>query len=403
MKENEKLSTYKRIKRVFKKKSDEEVEKRNEKKAIKRNKPKGMTAKRIGMITFWLLFSFMFFVVAINFVGGSSSGIENDRIESRNDLFTSEGVEFTKDFVKDYFTWSTDKHAKDIREYKLEPYFISSFDKLDELVFDRDWSSVAKKEDITLKDIHFINEQEARYTFHVKFRMEKPTDKKDTKIDYDKLSFEEILERENEVIVKNGKKIKQAEKYIDIPVYLSEKNEFAVSDVPAFTYFEIEQVEDERENVLDALETVKDSFVEDNVVAFLETFYESYTKDSKDKLNYILEDEKHVYGLNETMEFQEIKSVEVYEVDENHNSFVAETYVTLVEPDTDLEFINKHVMVIERKDNRFIVTSLNDEKYLTEYIEGYLSEDEEEREEQSNSTEENDIDNNKIDNEANNN
>src|SRR5690625_6019930 len=122
------------------------------KKAINRNKPKCMTAKRIGMITFWLLFSFMFFVVAINFVGGSSSGIENDRIESRNDLFTSEGVEFTKDFVKDYFTWSTDKHAKDIREYKLEPYFISSFDKLDELVFDRDWSSVAKKEDITLKE-----------------------------------------------------------------------------------------------------------------------------------------------------------------------------------------------------------------------------------------------------------
>src|SRR5690625_4279702 len=104
--------------------------------------------------------------------------------------------------------------------------------------------------------------------------MEKPTDKKDTKIDYDKLSFEEILEKENEVIIKNGKKIKQAEKYIDIPVYLSEKNEFAVSDVPAFTYFEKEQVEDERENVLDALETVKDSFVEDNVVAFLETFYE---------------------------------------------------------------------------------------------------------------------------------
>src|SRR5690625_6336842 len=73
MKENEKLSTFKRIKRVFKKKSDEEVEKRNEKKAIKRNKPKGMTAKRIGMITFWLLFSFMFFVVAINFVGGLRS------------------------------------------------------------------------------------------------------------------------------------------------------------------------------------------------------------------------------------------------------------------------------------------------------------------------------------------
>src|SRR5690625_7877099 len=103
------------------------------------------------------------------------------------------------------------------------------------------------------------------------------------------------------------------------------------------------------------------------------------------------------------MEFQEIKSVEVYEVDENHNSFVAETYVTVVERDTDLEFINKHVMVIERKDNRFIVTSLNDEKYLTEYIEGYLSEEEEEREEQSNSTEENEIEKNKKDNETKNN
>src|SRR5690625_1528980 len=241
MKENEKASTFKRIKRVFKKKSDEEVEKRNEKKAVKRNKPRGMTAKRVGMITFWLLFSFMFFVVAINFVGSSSNGIEYDRIESKNDLFTSEGVEFTKDFVKDYFTWDIDKHAKDIRKHRLKPYFISSFDKLDELVFDREWASVAKKEDITLKDIQFINEQEARYTFHVKFRMEKPTDKKDTKIDYDKLSFEEILEKENEVIVKNGKKIKQAEKYIDIPVYLSEKNEFAVSDVPDFTYFEIDR------------------------------------------------------------------------------------------------------------------------------------------------------------------
>src|SRR5690625_3478400 len=215
MKENEKLSTFKRIKRAFKKKSDEEVEKRNEKKAIKRNKLKGMTAKRIGMITFWLLFSFMFFVVAINFVGGSSSGIENDRIESRNDLFTSEGVEFTKDFVKDYFTWSTDKHAKDIRKHRLKPYFISSFDKLDELVFDRECASVAKKEDITLKDIHLKNEKEDRYTCHVKCRMEKPTDKKDKKIDYDKLSLEEILEKENEVIVKHGKKMRQAEKYID--------------------------------------------------------------------------------------------------------------------------------------------------------------------------------------------
>src|SRR5699024_8865962 len=152
--------------------------KSDEKKAKKKNKPKGMNAKRFGIITFWFLFSFMLLVtiISISSSGGESSSavtVEND------DVFGDRGLAFSKDFVYYYFTWTTDKYGKEKRVENLKPYLAKGVDDLGGIVWDSDWESSVDKRDIVFGKTQKISENKARYVFKVKFTQRKKTDKKD--------------------------------------------------------------------------------------------------------------------------------------------------------------------------------------------------------------------------------
>lgn len=371
---NVKREFLRKVGRILQKSSEAETQKRKKKKLAKRNKPKGILMNKIGMMTFWLLFSFMFLVTTITIFSSPADGQKNATNENHNKLFSHEGLEFAKEFVHEYLTWTNDKFSKERREQNLTPYFLDAVGKVENIVFDKEWASSVDKRDIILKEIEKINENQARFIFKTIITFEKPTEKKDTKINYERFSFEEVLEQEKKVIIKNGRKILVTEKYISVPIYYNkERNKFAIYELPAFTYVEDKQLDDEINSDIERLEKVKDTFLENNILAFLDTFFESYSKDSKEKLSYILEDEKHQNGLSNSMHFVKVDEADIYMVDDHHNRFVVQTQAILRDPKIKIEFVNSYLIVIKRKDQRYVVESLNDEQYVNSLISGVLS------------------------------
>lgn len=381
-KKTDKKKLVKDVARVIKKTSDHEKKKSDEKKKLKQSRPKGMMARRAGMFTFWILFSFMFIVTMANVFGGGDVTYDEALNRERNKLLDGEGVEFARSFVHDYFNWDIGKHGEDDLRMRVSPYLMEDLNELAGIQYDDKWMSQVDKRNIELKDVQEIDKNKARFVFKVKLTMKSPTTEKDTVFDEEKLSFEEVVQAKNEVYVKDGFKVKDMVKYISVPVYYDEETDtFAVFDLPSFTYVDEKGTKEPFTTRISELQVISDAYIENNINSFLTTFFASYSKDSKDKLSYILEDERHVNGLQGTMEFSKINESKIYEIDENHNRFLVDVTVEMVEPTTKYKFDNKYLVVIKRKDQRYVVESLNDEKYVYELAEKYLEQFEKEDDE----------------------
>lgn len=381
-KKMDKKKLVKDVARVIKKTSDHEKKKSDEKKKLKQSRPKGMMARRAGMFTFWILFSFMFIVTMANVFGGGDVTYDEALNRERNKLLDGEGVEFARSFVHDYFNWDIGKHGENDLRMRVSPYLTENLNELAGIQYDDKWMSQVDKRNIELKDVQEIDKNKARFVFKVKLTMKSPTTEKDTVFDEEELSFEEVVQAKNEVYVKDGFKVKDMVKYISVPVYYDEETDtFAVFDLPSFTYVDEKGTKEPFTTRISELQVISDAYIENNINSFLTTFFASYSKDSKDKLSYILEDERHVNGLQGTMEFSKINESKIYEIDENHNRFLVDVTVEMVEPTTKYKFNNKYLVVIKRKDQRYVVESLNDEKYVYELVEKYLEQFEKEDDE----------------------
>lgn len=375
----DKKGLFKKVINIVKKESQAERRKNEQKKKKNRNKPKGMGAKRMGMVFFWTLFLFMFLVTVVNLTSSPTESKEGPTVEERNKLFNNEGLEFSRSFIHNYFNWEIDKHGEDRWLQNVENYFTDDVSSLNKIAYDKEWASSVDKRDIVFKNVERISDSKARYVFSIQMTMKSPTDKKDDKFEFDKMNFDEVVEVENKVRVIKGYEVKTVQKYISVPVYYDkETDRMAVFDLPSFTYVNegSEQLVSP-ENRLNELRILSDGYVENNIISFLNTFFETYSSDSRDKISYILEDETHQYGLRGTMKFSKIDNLRVYRLDENHNRFIADAEVVLEEPTTKTEFLNKYLLVIKRKDQRYIIESLNNEKYIDELITDHIIEDDE--------------------------
>lgn len=373
-KKKDKKQITKDVARVIKKASDHEQKKSEEKKKRKQSKPKGMMARRMGMVTFWVLFSFMLLVTITSAFSGGSSADNVEQTYERNKLFENEGLEFAKSFVYEYFNWNIDRHGEEDLRARISPYLLNNVDSLGGIRYNNEWLSELDKRNIELKEVQEIDKDKARFVFKIQLRMKSPTDKKDTVIDETKMSYDELMQEKNKVYVKGGYQVKEMTKYINVPVYYDkELDKFAVFELPSFTYIDEGKIESTMHSRMKSLKMLSDNYIENNVNSFLTTFFESYSKDSKDKLSYILEDERHIDGLRGTMKFVGIKDSAIYIIDENYDRFLVDVVVEWQEPTTKYGFDNKYLVVVKRKDQRYVVESLNDEKYVDELIDKYLS------------------------------
>ncbi|PID03793.1 hypothetical protein CSV67_03905 [Sporosarcina sp. P2] len=339
---------------VLKKSSENEKRKKDMRKLEKKSRPKGYRAKKLGAITFWMLFLFMLLIVFVNIFSSSGSSNASDKADNLqvNKALAAEGVEFSKGFVAEYFTWNLGNEDREHRKEKLSYYLP---EKLNDLAVtgDKKWSSTIAWENILLKEVEDLGDNRARIIFQVKISFENPNGQE--KKENDKATEKEPVVPEKIETVK----------YISVPIfYDDEANRFAVFELPSFTYLDEQKIGKSIEFETEGLKPIKDGSTQ-NVRAFMETFFEAYTNDAKDKLTYIIEDPKHQNGLNKTMDFVSLKNIEIFE-GKKENEKIVRTEVVLAEPKTGIEFTSTYILVLTEKEMRYTVLFINNKQYIDE-------------------------------------
>ena len=381
-KEN-KNSIIKRIKKAFKKRTEIEKEKSKLKKIKKKNRPRGYTARMAGSITFWVLFGFMFLVVFIN-VFSSSDDVPLDIEISKAER--SEAVDFSKEVL--FYLFNNDDKIHDEREFKLESFSVDNINLDEFIAFDQEWEMSLNKNDIILKDIIVTDENSSRFVFNINLNLKRDyTDEELKEIKEDEYKFfsdkekeleEDLEEQEQEMfdiktIYTNKYEQKIISLYIDLPLILID-NELFVSNYPSFTYYKPDEVEGKKYTSLDKLSEVQDEEKSIEIEEFLQTFFTSFSNDSKEALSYFLDDDRFVNGLNRTLKFERVEEFTLYE-GKGDDIFV-DTLVYFSQPNTGLEVKTNYQLVIYLKGNRYVVKYINNDKYLDELIHGVSSDTE---------------------------
>ena len=339
---------------VFKKSSENEKRKKDMRKLEKKSRPKGYRAKKLGAFTFWMLFLFMLLIVFVNVFSSSRSSNASDNVDNIqvNKALAAEGVEFSKGFVAEYFTWSLGNEDREQRKEKLSYYLPEKLSGL-AMTGDKKWSSTIASENILLKEIEDLGDNRARIIFQVKINFENPNGQE--KKENDKATEKEPVVPEKIETVK----------YISVPIYYDvEESRFSVYELPSFTYLDEQKIGKSIESETEGLKPIKDGSAE-NVRAFMETFFEAYANDAKDKLTYIVEDPKHQSGLNKTMGFVSLKNTEIFE-GKKANEKIVRTEVVLAEPKTGIEFTSTYILVLAEKEMRYTVLLINNKQYIDE-------------------------------------
>ncbi|MFS0574968.1 conjugal transfer protein [Sporosarcina sp. 179-K 3D1 HS] len=346
---NQKGGLLKRAVEIFRKSSEHEKRKKEIRKREKKSKPKGYRAKRFGAITFWMLFLFMLLIVFVNVFSsnGQSSAANKGDKEVINKATSAEGIEFSKSFLVTYFNWNIDNEKRSDRIGRLSQYLT---EKLSEqaIISGNKWSSTLTRENIVLKHIDNLGDSKARITFQVNLLFESSAVNKQ-KEDKSAVAPEKV----------------KTEKFISVPVFYDDvERRFIVYDLPSFTHVEKSKIEKSIDPETNGLKSITDGSTQ-NIKAFLDTFFEAYSTDSKDKLTYIVDDPKHQSGLNQTMNFVRVKNMELFE-GKRVNEKVVRTEVILAEPETGIEFTSTYLLVLVEKEGRYTVLFINNKSYIDE-------------------------------------
>ncbi|MFC2947573.1 conjugal transfer protein [Virgibacillus sediminis] len=300
-------------------------------------RPKTYRMRKLGAVTFWLLFSFMFLVVLVTITSESNSAqsTEEEQMEvSLNPATKPEAIQFAKGFARNYFTWKSDNEGWEDRQERLSRYLADGLDEQAGLITEGlEWNSSVQG--VNLRQVDEITDRKAHIIFDVRMQMKK--------------------EKETETI----------SKYFAVPVIFNGSS-YGVYELPFITHVvEETDVEVDENRYQTTLTSVKDNSEVENIEGFLGTFFTSYVEDSEDQLSYILTDEDHRNGLNGAVEFVEVNNAEVYE-GEQDNQFIVISEATFEEPNLNTAFRAVYKLVVEKRDNHYVVSKLNAEQQIEE-------------------------------------
>ncbi|TMN20858.1 conjugal transfer protein [Lentibacillus cibarius] len=313
----------------------------------KPKRPKSYLMRRLGALTFWIVFSFMFLVVAVNITSNTNSAEEE---QTRPDLTINpatkpEAIQFAKDFAKNYFTWKRDSWK--VREKRLSSFLAEGLDRQAGLVKDGlKWDASIQR--VRLQTVENITENKAHIIFETTTEMSRKVPlKKQKKKD------------------KTKTKTKKLTKFFAVPITYNGAS-YGVYDLPFITNVdETTTVTEDANNYREDLTSVKTGEQVTNVKHFLDTFFASYAKDSEDRLSYILTDEKHQNGLQGELTFKEVKSADVYE-GRKQSQFIVIADVTMEDPKTSIQFDTVYRLVVSKKQDHYVVSNLKADQTIEE-------------------------------------
>jgi hypothetical protein len=328
---------FSRKKQSFTKHHDEHQELGHSKKNKVKNRsfrPRGFIARKAGVVTFWLLFGFMLLVVFVNIFDNSDEVEADQEITVKtNKAMSQEAAQFAIDFSYYYFTWINTSEGIKQRQEALSNYLGNNLNEHAGLEIENlSWNSnfiTAVIEDTEEKgnDISHI-------TLKVKYKL---------------YQFQEdgvTIKEEKEII-----------KYFVVPVAYDGKS-FGVYQLPKFAHVQ-EKTTLDKVTYLNLKRAEGQETVE--VKQFLTTFFRSYAEDSQEQLNYLLTKDNLIQGLNNTMLFDKVKSVETFMADGN-KEFVVFMEVTFIDPDTGVSFDTNYQLTVVQKNGKYVVSGMDNHK-----------------------------------------
>lgn len=340
--DQQKISLSERLKRLYRILQKEKPEKK------KAYRPRGYRTRKIGVWAFWILLVMILLVgnSLLNAVRSSKAQTEpTEQAITLNPATTTTAVQYAQNFAKEYFTWKPDDKSLSDRKERLAPYLAKGMDEQAGLQTNGlKTTSVLTKTEI--KNIEEKGAKEAYVTLKV----------------YQKVGIPKEVTQTNKQtkqtkVVSIKYEPKEVTKFFVVPVGYNEN--FGIYDLPKFTYIN-PQTSLELADQTKGMNEVEDSAAKENVRNFLDTFFDSYTQDSRDKLAYLLEDPEHPNGLNKRMNFVSVYSASVYQ-DDAPTNYIVRTTVIMEDPDTKDRYKTNYSLNITQKDARYVVTKIDEQ------------------------------------------
>lgn len=350
-----KVAPIKRIKRGFGFLKRFTAPKKPKREKVK--KPKSYTLRKLGAICFWLLFSFMFLVVFINVFSSSEASVNESEEQVGINLTTQpEAIQFAKDFSREFFTWNIEDF--DDRDERLAKYLAKGLnEKAGLMTNETEWNSIFKG--VTLKQVKEISENKAHIILLVHSEMNREVEKE---VEVEKKDKKGKKKKAKETKVETEKK--SIQKYFVVPV-MNNGSTLGVYNLPYFTNLEENTDLDVGVNEMTkGLKDINDSKESTNIKNFLDTFFVSYSEDSKDKLAYILNDE-NVTGFNGSMNFIEVKDANIFK-GTHDDEYIVHAEVVFEEPELKTQFQSNYYLIVIKENNRYMVDEMNAEAQIEE-------------------------------------
>lgn len=400
-------SFFSASKNVIDKQRDIEDQKKLKKKEKKAQQivPRGYVARKLGIIGFWALFGFMFLVVIVNlFSKDKSQAVETTtNVESSLSISNVQGVDFAKEFLYTYLNFTEDN--KDDYANNLA-YYIDSGVDLNTLAQTQSaggFESLTERNNITLVDTQNVSDTEAMLTFKVTTTFAKKinayenvvvfqknendsnksdttqgqTEQKQKESNDSKETNTPNMTNQNttgeEMRVRVPKESYETTKYIQVRIsYVSDVGRYTVTQFPSYVGFDNTTQVNSGLNTTDKLKEV-DSATAKDIESFLPTFFNSYLKDDKGTLAYILKDSENSVGLVGTdLELQNISKVISYEGLKN-DEYLVVADVVFKDTQTKITLPSVYHLVIQSQNDKFVVVKLNDMEYLNKLKNGKSS------------------------------
>lgn len=308
----------------------------NHNKKEKVEKPKSYKARKVGIFAMWGVVLLPTLILLANNGGGQSEAkeVKSPIVQKKENPATSQvAVQFAKDFTQKYFYWSSGDKGKEVREKDLKPFLAKGLDPFAGLDMDNLKSDSSFRE-ATLKNVEETGKDKARISLVAKYEVTPAGDQGDDK---------------------SPVKKKTSTKVIVVPVEYNGKT-YGVYELPTFASLDnMTNVKVKDDNTLEKLSNSQEVH---NISNFLNTFFSSYTQDTKDKLSYILTDKKHQNGLQNSMKFVEVTDSETF-LGQKKNEYIVDCKVTMEDPDSLTRIQTDYKLTVLKKDNQYIVTKIN--------------------------------------------
>ncbi|MCM3791271.1 conjugal transfer protein [Domibacillus indicus] len=299
----------------------------------KQNRPRGYMARKAGAAAFWVLFSFMFLIVAVTLFSKTekTTAPKATTVEHlENPAVKPEAVQFAESFTAHYFNWGNSEEEKKQREEKLSAFLAEGLDPQAGLGMDKvTWNSTYKGS--TLKKVEDLGNNKSLIVFYVTT----------------------IFSRET---IGDELETKPVSKYFVVPVAY-DGTSYGIYELPKFTHLdEKTTVQADYQNGLQKASSSPETTA---VRRFLDTFFKSYTEDSTDKLAYILDDGTHIAGLNKSMEFVKVASADIYE-GQKKGEYIVQSEVIMQDPESKMQFHTDYELAVKKDGERFVVSAMNE-------------------------------------------